>query len=67
MKQPQVHLKDQNYDWGLRKVIQINWNSDGFIDMIEVEFGGRMFMRYDYDLKCYVNIPGNLKAELIFN
>ena len=65
MKQPKIHIFERDHDWGIYKVTQVEWNAEGEIIYIKVEFASGMWMGIKNSGE-FVNIHGNLIGKLIF-
>jgi hypothetical protein len=74
MNQPKINIVDKHgKTYGPKNVISLNWNNDGHLWMILVDFMGSKSSDdfspfYDYDNTGeFVNVHGNLKGTIIFN
>jgi hypothetical protein len=72
MKQPKIHITDiHGKDFGIKKVINLEWNTSGKLVKITVDFMGEyrdLMGMYDIDsTDIFTNVHGNLKGELIFD
>ena len=73
MNQPTIVIRDDmNYDYGPpKKVVQVNWDTQGRIRSILVNFlgedlSGQMYMYDDSGSGTFKNDHGNLYGILIF-
>ena len=66
MTQLTVHLTTtEGDDFGFRKVTTVNWNSQGEISTITVDWGSPFYMFYSTKLGVFVNDFGNIHGTLI--
>jgi hypothetical protein len=68
MKQLQIHIKDEHRDWGMKNIMQINWNDQGKINSILVNFynSSDLMVMFDYNNdNNFVNTFGNLQGKIM--
>jgi hypothetical protein len=68
MKQLQIHITDENKDWGIKNIMQINWNHEGKIHSILVNFydSNDLMIMFDYNNdNNFINTFGNLKGKIL--
>lgn len=69
MKQLNIRIVDINgKDWGMKSIVSLNWNLQGDLWSIQVDFMGNhqdLLIMYDYDgLGEFKNTHGNLIGRL---
>jgi hypothetical protein len=72
MKQPKIKITDTNgKDWGYKKVMSMNWDNDGRLWVVNVDFmesgnSNEFSPFYNYTGE-FTNVHGNLKGEIVFD
>ena len=60
MKQPKIKIECNGKDWGIKKIMGINWNRNGLIESVFVQFENvsipscsdfQMYAEYDSSMK----------------
>ena len=70
MKQPKIKITDTNgKDLGCKKVMSMNWDSDGRLWVVSVDFmedgnSNEFLPFYNYTGE-FVDVHGNLKGEIL--
>jgi hypothetical protein len=53
MKQPNIKIECNGKNWGIKKVLSINWNHYGFIESIFVQFENNIPIPSVLDFQLY--------------
>ncbi len=67
MKQPTIEIADKHTSYGIKKVYQINWDDNGEISFITVNFGESLILLLLRDFSTpnfFINSHGNLFGYL---